>query len=225
MPHVLSNTSGSTSMAMSQRTPSHCPAIFTNSPIIACCNSRVAIIELQRVGPPVKVRVAAVRQHQRPVSGGHSGVVARRASQIGLAARDEVVGVLVDPRVIRGHVVGDEVEHQLQIRARAAARADVRAPRRRPDRDGPCSSGSRSLSRRYRHRVRSGRVSSNSRRHPGFAREICLRRGAGLPDAQKPDPVETLALPGDPMPHQARRPESNCPGRASGTVPSARHAY
>ena len=38
MPHVLSNTSGRTSMAMSQRTPSHCPAILSNSPIIASCN-------------------------------------------------------------------------------------------------------------------------------------------------------------------------------------------
>ena len=39
MPQVLSNTSGKSSMAMSQRTPSHCPAILSNSPIIACCNS------------------------------------------------------------------------------------------------------------------------------------------------------------------------------------------
>ena len=34
-PHVRSNTSGSTSIAMSQRTPSHCPAIFSSSPVIA----------------------------------------------------------------------------------------------------------------------------------------------------------------------------------------------
>mgnify|MGYP003694010037 CR=1 FL=1 len=39
MPQVRSNTSGKTSMAMSQRTPSHCPAILSSSPIIACCNS------------------------------------------------------------------------------------------------------------------------------------------------------------------------------------------
>ena len=37
MPQVRSNTSGSTSMAMSQRTPSHCPAILSSSPIIASC--------------------------------------------------------------------------------------------------------------------------------------------------------------------------------------------
>jgi hypothetical protein len=36
-PHVRSNTSGRTSMAMSQRTPSHCPAIRSSSPIIASC--------------------------------------------------------------------------------------------------------------------------------------------------------------------------------------------
>ena len=37
VPQVRSKTSGRTSMAMSQRTPSHCPAIFTSSPIIASC--------------------------------------------------------------------------------------------------------------------------------------------------------------------------------------------
>ena len=35
MPQVRSKTSGSTSMAMSQRTPSHCPALFSNSAAIA----------------------------------------------------------------------------------------------------------------------------------------------------------------------------------------------
>ena len=37
MPQVRSKTSGSTSMAMSQRTPSHWPAIFSSSPIMASC--------------------------------------------------------------------------------------------------------------------------------------------------------------------------------------------
>ncbi len=36
-PQVRSNTSGSTSMAMSHRTPSHCPAILSSSCVIASC--------------------------------------------------------------------------------------------------------------------------------------------------------------------------------------------
>lgn len=36
-PQVRSKTSGNTSIAMSRRTPSHCPAIFVSSAIIACC--------------------------------------------------------------------------------------------------------------------------------------------------------------------------------------------
>lgn len=36
MPQVRAKTSGKTSMAMSQRTPSHCPAMCSSSPIIAC---------------------------------------------------------------------------------------------------------------------------------------------------------------------------------------------
>jgi len=41
-PHVRSKTSGRTSMAISQRTPSHCPAILTSSPIIASCVAGLA---------------------------------------------------------------------------------------------------------------------------------------------------------------------------------------
>jgi hypothetical protein len=37
MLQVRSNTSGSTSIAMSQRTPSHCPAMVINCSIIAAC--------------------------------------------------------------------------------------------------------------------------------------------------------------------------------------------
>ena len=36
-PQVRSKTSGSTSMAMSHRTPSHCPAILRSSPTMASC--------------------------------------------------------------------------------------------------------------------------------------------------------------------------------------------
>ena len=75
---------------------------------------RVAVVELQGVGPALKVRVAAVGEHQRAVFRLHATVVPRCARQVTLAAVDKVVRVLVDPRVIRGHVVRDEVEHQLQ---------------------------------------------------------------------------------------------------------------
>ena len=41
-PQVRSKTSGSTSIAMSQRTPSHCPAMVSSSPIMASCNAGLA---------------------------------------------------------------------------------------------------------------------------------------------------------------------------------------
>ena len=65
-------------------------------------------------GQPAKYGIAAVGQDQRAALRLHATVVLRRARQVALAAVDEVVGVLVDPRMIRRHVVGDEVEHQLQ---------------------------------------------------------------------------------------------------------------
>ena len=73
-------------MAMSQRTPSHCPAMLSSSPIIACCSVRVAVVELQRVGPAVEVRVAAVGEQQRAVLRLHPAVVLRRARQVLLGA-------------------------------------------------------------------------------------------------------------------------------------------
>ena len=87
MPQVRSKTSGSTSMAMSQRTPSHCPAILSSSPIIASCSRRVAVVELQRVGPAGEVRIAAVGEQQVARFASDPGVVLRRAGQVELACR------------------------------------------------------------------------------------------------------------------------------------------
>ena len=49
---------------MSQRTPSHCPAILTSSPIIASCVAGIAVVELQRVRPAGEIGIAAVGQQQ-----------------------------------------------------------------------------------------------------------------------------------------------------------------
>jgi hypothetical protein len=75
---------------------------------------RVAVIELQRVGPAIEVRVATVGEHHRAALRLHAAIVLRCARQIALAAVDEVLRVLFGPCVIRSHVVRHEVEHQLQ---------------------------------------------------------------------------------------------------------------
>ena len=114
MPQVRSNTSGKTQHG---HVAAHAVALPGDSLQLAdhrLLQLRVAIVELQRVGPALEVRVAAVGQHQRAVFCLHAAVVPRRARQITLAAMDKVVRMLVDPRVIRRHVVGDKVEHQLQ---------------------------------------------------------------------------------------------------------------
>ena len=127
MPQVRSNTSGSTSMAMSQRTPSHCPAIFTSSRDHRLLSGRVAVVELQRVGPAGEIRIAAVGEHQVALRSRDPRVVLRRARQVLLGARDEVLGMLLDPGMIQAGVVGDEVEHQPQAaRAEPLAQAGQR---------------------------------------------------------------------------------------------------
>ena len=86
MPQVRSNTSGSTSIAMSQRTPSHCPAIFDQLADHRFLRRRVAVVELQRVGPAREVRIAAVGQQQIAALALDPGVVLRRPGQVQFGA-------------------------------------------------------------------------------------------------------------------------------------------
>ena len=64
MPQVRSKTSGRTSIAMSQRTPSHCPAIFTQLADHRFLRGRVAVVELKRVRPAGEIGIAAVGEQQ-----------------------------------------------------------------------------------------------------------------------------------------------------------------
>ena len=139
MPHVRSNTSGKTSMAMSQRTPSHCPAIFSSSPIIACCSGRVAVVELQRVGPAGEVRVAAVGEQQR-----RRFSFVRDSSCAGRApghsrCRGQSSPDARRPRGDPAPCGSGRSRASASVRVFAAAGADAPAPHRRRDRDGRCS--------------------------------------------------------------------------------------
>ena len=100
---------------------------------------RVAVVELQRVGPAGEVRIAAVGEHQRPVFRlTRSSSAAQRARSV-LAAMDEVLRMLFDPGMIEAHVIRHKIEHQLQAALAQPRRAAGPAPRRRPDRDARCS--------------------------------------------------------------------------------------
>ena len=102
-------------MAMSQRTPSHWPAILrSSSPIIASCDGGVGVVELQRVGPAGEIGIAAVGEQQVAGRSIDPGVILRSAGQVEFGAVDEILGMLLDPGMIEAHVIGDEIEHQLQ---------------------------------------------------------------------------------------------------------------
>ena len=134
MPQVRSKTSGSTSIAMSQRTPSHWPAIFSSSPIIASCVAGLAVIELQRVGPAGKVRIASVGQQQIAPLALDPGVVLRRAGQVEFRAGDVILGMVLDPGMIQSRVIGNEVQHQPAGRVCGAVREAGPARHRLPAR-------------------------------------------------------------------------------------------
>ena len=73
---------------------------------------RVAIVELQRVGPAREVGVAPVREDRGAPTRAALDPVLRVALE-GLArAVDEVLGVLVEPRMIERHMIDDVVEDE-----------------------------------------------------------------------------------------------------------------
>ena len=117
IPHVRSKTSGSTSIAMSQRTPSHWPRNPRELAEHRLLEGGVAVVQLKRVRPAVEVRVAPVRQDARAIARLHATVVLGRRGELLLRARHEEVRVLGDPGVVRRHVVRDEVEHEAQAAA------------------------------------------------------------------------------------------------------------
>ena len=75
---------------------------------------RVAIVELKSVRPARKVRIAPVGKNQVALFALYPGIVLRRSRQVQFGSGDEIVGVILDPGVIRGHVVWDKIEQQLQ---------------------------------------------------------------------------------------------------------------
>ena len=175
---------------MSQRTPSHCPAIFDQFADHRLLQGGVGVVELQRVGPAGEIRIAAVGQDQIAPLAFDPGVVLRSAGQVVFGALNEIVGMIFDPGMIEPHVIGHEVEHELQ-----AALAEPLAQ----------AGQGRVAAEILMHRVagdreaRAGDVFLAQVRERllefapplGIGARDLLRTRAGLPDAEEPDPVET----------------------------------
>src|SRR5262249_47751259 len=70
----------------------------------------LSIVQLQCIGPAIEVRIAAVRQNYRPCWGCDSGVVLRLALNLLFCSADVVFRMLLNPGVIRGRMVGNEIE-------------------------------------------------------------------------------------------------------------------
>ena len=75
---------------------------------------RVAVVELEGIGPAGEVGVPAVGQDERAATGLHLPVIVGLPFQVGVASLDVELGVLLHPGMIRGGVVGDEVHEELE---------------------------------------------------------------------------------------------------------------
>ena len=176
-------------MAMSQRTPSHCPAIFSSSADHRLLRGRVAVVELKRVRPAGEVRIAAVGQEQVAPLPLHPRVVLRRPRQVELGPGDVVLGVVLHPGVIQAGVVGDEVEHQPQAaRAEPLAQPGQRRVAAEVGMHGVAGDREAGAGDVLLAQVRQRLLEllpplAIGARHP-------LPGRPGLPHAQEPDPVE-----------------------------------
>ena len=127
MPHVRWKTSGQHEHGHVAAHPVALPGDPHELADHRLLRRRVAVVELQRVRPAWEVGVAPVRQDQIASLPLDPGVVLGLARELRLAGADEILGMILHPGVIRGHVVGDEVEHQPQpARGEALAQSGER---------------------------------------------------------------------------------------------------
>ena len=124
-PQVRANTSLVISIAMSQRSPSHCSPMSISVSATASRSSGGERVELHDVGPRREVRVAAARDDRR--AGVRRNAAGSRARSSSVPATKQL-GPLGEPRMVGRDVVGHVVEDQPE-----AARGELpRAPRPAP---------------------------------------------------------------------------------------------
>jgi hypothetical protein len=153
---------------------------------------RIAVVELQCVGPTGEVRIAPVGEDSPASPLANPRVVVRRFPQVGFCAFDEILGMGLDPRMVQRGVVRDEIEHQTQTALTQSLP----------------NTGKRRLStKRLVHRVAGDGEAGSSdvifaevgerffelRPPLGLFTRYALPGSTGLPNAQQPYPVETRA--------------------------------
>ena len=152
---------------------------------------RIAVVELQRVGPTGIVGVASVREDSRPPIGLDPHVVLRRAANLLLAALHVVVRVGLHPGMIRRRMVRHEIQHQLDTVSREPL-AKLRQRRVVPNLladgvTGDCEAGAADVVL-----FEIGQDGAELGSPFGLAPRDGPPCGAGPPDAQQPNPVEAL---------------------------------
>src|SRR5215831_14223371 len=75
---------------------------------------RIAVIELQRVGPTWEVRIAAMSEQYIALPSFYPDIVLRGAGEIELGAGHVIISVILHPGMIERSMVGHEVEHKAQ---------------------------------------------------------------------------------------------------------------
>ena len=192
-PQVRWKTSGSSSIAMSQRSAVAMPGNRRQLRHLRRLQRRIGIVELQRVRPAGEIGIAPMGQDARTLIGLDPPVIAGGRRQIGLAALDIEIGMGPDPGMIERRVVGHEIEHQPQA---ARGEPGAEAGQRRL----PAQMPHRPRRRRWRSPIRDivlGQIGQRRlairRARPGCWRDTARLCRADLPHAQQPDPVEAVA--------------------------------
>ena len=209
-PQVLAKTSLISSMAMSQRTPSHCPAMSMSVWTVASRSARRERVQLHHVGPRREVRVTAMREDLTVTSKHASG----RAPMSCAVPRMNSVRVVTHPRVVRRDVVGHVVQDQpgtAPAQLRAGGREPVGAAETLVDHVAP------DAVRRADDVVR--RQVGQRRAERGLKRGVARGRPRGR---QGYAPTRPSARRRRRRPARRRPRPRPAPGRAGGRAPPAR---
>ena len=152
----------------------------------------IAIVQLQRVGPTGEVRVAAVGQDAAPAAGVDTAVVLRLRRELLLRPGNEELRMFLHPAMVGRHVVGDEIEDEPQpALGQASAQTGERLV--------PAEVDVYVIVAHREARPANVGVPKVRQNAVIFRQPLGIRRGhvtrglAGLPDAQEPDQVESVA--------------------------------
>src|SRR5262249_33632215 len=153
---------------------------------------RVAVVELQSIGPAREKRISPVCQQQVALGTLYPGVVLRRRGVVEFRPVNEILRMIFDPGMTKSHVIRHKIEHETQV----ALAKPLTKPGQGPIAAESLMDGVSSNGKSRAGDVLLAQVRQNLLKFSpplGVAARHLPRSVTGLPYAQHPNPIKTLS--------------------------------